>query len=623
MVRMGEFAWSRMEPDDGRFDLDWLDRAVSLAATSGIVSVLGTPSAAPPAWMTQRYPDTLLVEPDGRRATHGMRAHFSFTSPRYREFCRRMASEMGKRFGKNPNVAGWQIDNEYGNVSWDDFTRAQFQNWLKAKYRTLDEMNRRWTTEYWSQTYFDWTQIPLPRFDAGHNPGLLLDFKRFITDTYEDYQHVQVAALREHAAPHQFITSNYMGWYDSFDHYVLAAELDMASWDNYVGRGHLDPLANGIIHDLTRGLKRKNFWVIETQPGSVNWSPVNNALDRGEVRAMAWHAIGHGSDCVSYWQWRSARNGQEQFHGTLVGADGGPVPLYEEVAQLGREFEKAGAVLKGTSLAPRVAMLHSYESRWSVNWQRHHRDFDPTELMRSYYRPLRTLAQDIDVVHPSAPLSQYKLVVAPALAVLPEPMARPLQEYVEQGGHLVLGPRSGLKDEYNALHEERQPGPLAKLLGGRVEQYYALDEDAPVSGAWGSGKARIWAELLKAHESDAEALARYGQSNGWLDHHPAVLTRRAGKGRITYIGAWLDDGLMRGAAEWMLKASGVKPAFGPVPDGVEISRRVGEGREVLIVVNHTRARQAVRLPRAMRSVLAGTSGVTEIDLPPRGVEVLV
>jgi beta-galactosidase len=620
MVRVGEFAWSRMEPEEGRFDLDWLDRAVARAASHGIFVVLGTPTAAPPAWLTQKYPDTLKTEMDGRKATHGSRAQASPFSPRYRQFCRRIAGQMATRFGHNPNVLGWQIDNEYGSLSWDDVARRQFQDWLRAKFKTLDNLNARWTTEYWSETYTDWSQIPLGT--PGMNPGLLLEFKHFVSDTFRDYQHLQVEAIRAHSDPRQFITSNFMGWYDVFDHYELSAELDLASWDDYVGRGHLDPLKNGIIHDLTRGFKRRNFWVMETQPGFVNWSPVNNALDRGEVREMAWHAIGHGADTVSYWQWRSALNGQEQYHGTLVGADGTPVPLYQEVAQLGREFAQAGDALAGTSPQSEVAILHSYDSRWAINFQRHHHDFDPVALLSSYYRPLRQLAQQMDVISPDAPLSGYKLVVAPGLNVLPDGVARRLIEYVQQGGHLVLGPRSGMKDEYNSLQTARQPGPLEPLLGSRVEQWYALDQSVPLSGVWGSGQATIWAEQLKPGAPDVETLLTYGPSNGWLDAQPAALTHQVGKGRITYIAAWLDDDLMRAAAQWMLRSSGVEPAFGPVPDGVEVCRRTGPGKRVYIVINHTRAPQHIALPRPMQPVLSGGPAVEALDLAPRGVEVL-
>ncbi len=620
MVRVGEFAWSTMEPTEGQFRFDWLERAVALAAKHEIVTVLGTPTAAPPAWMTQRYPDTLKTYMDGRKATHGGRAQYSFTSRHYRDFCHRIAAAMATHFGHNPNVVGWQIDNEYGEVSWDDITRRDWQQWLRAKYDTLDELNNHWTTAYWSETYSAWTQIPLGT--PGNNPGLMLDFRRFVTDIYKDYQHNQIEAIRSVADPRQFITSNFMGWYNAFDHYVLSEELDLASWDNYVGSGHLKPLDNGLVHDLTRGLKRKNFWVMETQPGFVNWAPVNNALDRGEVREMAWHAIGHGADTVSYWQWRSALSGQEQYHGTLVGADGTPVPLYEEVAGIGREFAKAADTLSGTSPDSQVAMLHSYDSRWAIDNQRHNRNFDPVALLQQWYRPLRTIAQQMDVVNPMAPLDGYKLVVAPGLNVIPEEMGKHLMEYVEQGGHLVLGPRSGMKDAWNALWPMRQPGPLEPMAGMRVEQFYALDEKVPVSGTWGSGTAEIWAEQLGSVKPGADILLKYGKSNGWLDGQPAAVSRKVGKGRITYIGAWLDEPTMRAAAEWMLKISGVKPALGTVPNGVEVCRRSSASKSVLVLVNHTKEPKTVALPQPMTRVLEGGPAASQIVLPPRGVEVL-
>jgi beta-galactosidase len=619
VVRAGEFAWSRMEPREGQFDLDWLERAIALAAKHNIAVVLGTPTAAPPAWLTQKYPDTLRTEEDGRKARHGNRQQGSPTSARYRDFCRRIVEQMARRFGHNPNVIGWQIDNEYGAFSWDEDTHRQFQDWLRAKYGTLDSLNRHWTTAYWSQTYTDWRQIPI---GPSGNPGLDLEFKRFVTDSLRDYQHIQVAAIRAASDLRQFITSNFMGWYDAFDHYELTRELDLASWDDYVGTGHLKAMQNAMTHDLTRGFKRKNFWVMETQPGFVNWAPVNNALDRGEVREMAWQAIGHGADAVSYWQWRSALNGQEEYHGTLVGADGTPVPLYQEVVQIGREFEQASGALAGTSPKAEVAILHSYDSRWAIDRQRHNRNFDPVALLLSYYKPLREMLQAVDIVGPSAPLSQYRLVVAPGLNVLPEDQARRLTRYVQDGGHLVLGPRSGMKDQYNALQPERQPGPLAPLLGGRVEQYYALNQEAPVSGAWGSGEVRIWAEQLSTHAPDVEVLLTYGPSNGWLDRQAATISRKVGKGSITYIGAWLDGNLMRTAAQWMIRLSGAQAALGPVPAGVEVSRRTGVGKEVFIVINHTRTLQHVILPRPMRRVLHGGEEVSAIELPARDVAVL-
>jgi beta-galactosidase len=618
MVRVGEFAWSRMEPQDGQYDLDWLDRAVAAAGRHGIYTVIGTPGAAPPAWLTQKYPETLRTMEDGRKDQHGNREQFNWANPKYLEKTRLMAEQLAKRFGHNPWVIGWQIDNEYGNISFDDATKAQFQDWLKARYGTLDNLNTRWTTSYWSETYSNWNQVPIETKYG--NPGLLLSWKRFVSDTWRAYQKNQLDVIRPNSA-HQFITTNMMGWFDGYDHYTVSQDLDLASWDDYVGTGHLDPYRNGAAHDLTRGFLRKNFWVMETQPGSVNWAKVNNLLDKGEVRAMAWHDVGHGADAVSYWQWRSALNGQEEYHGTLVGADGTPVPLYSEVQQLGQEFAKAGPVLAGTSVKSEVAILHSYDSRWAINWQRHNANFDPVDQIVSYYKPLRDIAQSVDIVNPSAPLNQYKLVVAPGLNVISDAEAKNLMAYVEQGGNLVLGQRTGMKDIDNGLQTERQPGPLVAMLGGRVEQYYALTDPVAVSGTWGAGTSKEWAEQLSAKDADTKVLMRYGKSNGWLDDQPAAITRKVGKGSITYIGAWLDPASMAKAAKWMTDASGVKPKLGAVPEGVDVYPREGDHGKVYILVNFAKTPQTVTLPTAMTDVLQGGS-VQSVKLPVYGVAVL-
>jgi beta-galactosidase len=620
VVRIAEFAWSRMEPAEGHYDFDWLERAINLAASHHIVSVLGTPTATPPAWLTQKYPDVLRLEPDGQRVTHGNRAQASATSPRYREFCRRIAEQMALRFGLNPNVVGWQIDNEYGyaQMSYDDVTRQQFQDWLKAKYKNLDNLNTHWTTSYWSQTYDNWREIPIPVGE--HNPGLMLDWKRFVTATWTSYQQNQIDVIRKHAEPRQFITGNFMGFFDGFDHYIVSRPLTFASWDDYVGSGHVDPAYNGLSHDLTRGFKGQNFWVMETQPGAVNWSTLNNFLNRGEARAMAWQAIGHGADDVNYWQWRSALNGQEEIHGVLVGPDGTPVPFYDEAAQTAHEFAKAESSFRGTQPRSEVALLYSYDSHWAIQFQKHTEKYDDVVLLKSYYQALRQIAQSVDVISAYAALDGYKLVAAPSLNVLPEDLANHLLDYVRNGGHLVLGPRSGVKDEFNSLLPQRQPGFLVDALGARVEQYYALEKDVPVSGALGSGKASIWAEQLKSHAPDEEVLLKYGKSNGWLDDQPAAVTRAYGKGRITYVGAILDDKLMAAAAEWMTKKSGVPPVFGPVPDGIEVSRRIGQSKQVFVLINYSNEDRRVVLPHSMYLVLDGKASKT-VDLVPYGVAV--
>jgi beta-galactosidase len=621
VVRVGEFAWSTMEPTEGQYNFDWLERAIALAAKHHICVVLGTPTAAPPAWLTEKYPETLRIDEDGVRDEHGNRQQFSFADGKYRELAHDIAARMAERFGHNPNVVGWQLDNEYANPSFDPEAKAQFHAWLKAKYGTIDNLNYHWATAYWSQTYNDFDQIPVRQ--DNENPALLLDWKRFVSDTWKSYSENQISAIRPHADLRQFITTNTMGWFDGFDEYTVHSVLDIAAWDDYIDADHYDYESNGATHDLTRGYKRKNYWVMETEPAFVNWRSTNNPLLTGQVRDMAWQAIGHGADTVEYWQWRANRNGQEQYHGVLVGIDGKPAPVYAEIQQVGEEFDKAGAALAGTSPHAEVAIVQSYDSRWAIQFQRHSEKFDTVRELLAFYRPLRDQAQSVDIVSPDAPLDGYKVVVAPELNVLPQDIADKLIAYVKRGGHLVLGPRTGMKDEYDALNPQRQPGPLVDLLGGSVTQFYALDGKVPVNGEPGSGTADIWAETLTATSPETKVLMRYGASNGWLDGQPAVLERQVGKGTITYIGTWLDADLLKNMTASWLQRAGVEPIVANAPQGVEVCERTGDGKTVLILINHSTEPQHVELPAKMTDLLdTGPIRMSSVDLEKYGVAIL-
>ena len=622
VVRVGEFAWSRLEPDEGRYDFEWLARAIRMAQRHHIAVVIGTPTDAPPVWLTSRYPQVLRVGPDGRRAEHGGRRQFSYSSPLYRRFCRDIVTRLAQRFGRDPDVIGWQIDNEYTDESYDAATRARFQQWLQHRFGTLAALNHAWTTAYWSQTYTAWSQIPLNA--APGNPGLLLAHRHFVTHTWRAYQHNQIAALRPYIDPRQFITSNFggLGWTDNWDHYALARDLDVASWDDYVGQGHLDAYRNGAMSDFVRGWKRRDYWVMEAQPGFVDWAPISNSLDRGEVRAMTWQSVGHGADAVLFWQWRNALNGQEQYHGALVGPDGSPLPLYREVARIGREFHQASAAIAGTAPRSQVALLTTYDSRWAIDFQRHSADYRQLQAILDYYRPLEDLTHSVDVVNAYAPLAQYKVVVAPGLNVIPQDLARRLAAYVRGGGHLILGPRSGMKDEYDRLNVQRQPGPLVPVLGGRVQQYYALDSRVAVSGPAGAGTASVWAEALQPLAAQTRVILRYAPNSSWLSGQPAALRRTYGRGEITYLGALLDPDLMDRLLRRALATARV-PSFKTIlPPDVELMRRWGGGREITILINHGAAPRTISLPEAMRDVLHAGPEVRQVTLGAQGVAVL-
>lgn len=620
VARMGEFAWSTMEPSAGMFHFDWLEDVIARLACAGIVSVLGTPSAAPPAWLVQQYPDLLAVNDSGRRVQFGNRCHYCVNSPEFHTATGRIVSAMGERFGSNPNVIGWQLDNEYHRVCYCERCRELFHQFLARKFGTLDALNSRWSTAYWSQTYSAWEQIPLPI--GPHNPGLMLEFRRFVTESYRQFQRLQIETLRPYLSSEVWITHNFMGWFDGFDHYALSEDLELASWDWYIGTGQHDYLSSGAIHDLTRGFKRRNFWLIETQPGNVNWSSVNNSLNKGEARAMAWHAVAHGADAVLYWQWRSALGGQEQYHGTLVDPSGQPRPFYEEAQQLAKDFAASSEVLAETVPSADVALLNSYDNRWSIHTQRHHRDFDYVTHFNHYYRPLAERNVAVDILSVDAALEGYKLVIAPALLMLNEPRAARLSSFVEDGGHLVLTVRSGMKDDFNALLPLRQPGLLAQIAGVEVEEYYALLDPVRVAGENFSGESRIWAERLKVRDETAtQIIARYGISNGWLDGQAAVTSHPYGNGCVTYVGAYLDDASQRILMDGVLRSAGVTPVMS-CPPGVEARKRVStQDREVYILINHERTGKRFELPWPAHEHIDGVD-VRELELEPYGAAVL-
>lgn len=646
VVRIGEFAWSTMEPSEGHYEFAWLDRAIALAASHRIAVVLGTPTDAPPAWLTSKYPETLRVDENGMRAQNGNRRQFNYANPLYRRFCAKIVDQMARRYGHNPNVIGWQIGNEYTDESFDDATLIQFQHFLRDKYKTLASLNTHWTTTYWSQTYSAWSQIPFPTH--GGNPGLLLDHKHFVTSTWRSFQGNQIDVLRPLISPSQFITTNIGGlaWSDNWDHYAITADLDLASWDNYVGQGHLDASKNAMLNDFVRGWRRQNFWVMETQPGSVNWAPVNNALNPGETRALAWQDVGHGADAILYWQWRSALNGQEQYHGAIVGPNGEPNPIYAEIQQLGAEFNEVRSDLAGTSPRANIALLHTYDSRWAIDFQIHTREYDQQQVLLRFYKPLENIAASngdaIDIIDPTrAPLDDYKLLVAPSLNVIDDALAAKLVTWVEAGGHLLLGPRSGMKDQFNSLNTQRQPGPLVSALGAKVEQYYALDHSVGLTSMNPglqlpfNSTGDILAENLSTGSTDTWVNLKYVDPNGWLDHQPAMVTRSIGRGSISYLGTLPDDPALD-AILWQTAAkAGIATPSAPRPTGFELCRRVSNDshQSVLIVINHTNKQGSVKLPARYRSLLqphpdgspVGTLSAagTTVTLAPQAVAVLV
>ncbi|MBX3595823.1 MAG: beta-galactosidase [Sphingomonas sp.] len=615
VTRLAEFAWARIEPEDGIFDFAWLDRAIAGAAAHGMKVVLGTPTAAPPIWLTEAHPDVLRVNDDGTVERHGTRRQFSFASPTYRRYADRLVRAMAARYGHDPRVVGWQVDNEIGVPSYDEAAHRQWAVWLGKRYGSIAELNRRWSTQYWSQVYQRFDQVPLT-LDREQNPALLLDVRRFQSAVWADYVGEQARTIRALADKRQFVTTNFTRWNNNFDQYAVAARLDMATWDEYVPDGRPDWVANALHHDLVRGFNQRNFWIMETQPGAVNWGKNNRSLDPGATRLLAWQAVAHGADAILYWQWRSAPGGQEQYHGTLVGADGRPSAVFPEIARTARELSGASRDLAQTSPNARVALLYSQDSRWANDVQRHAQDWDTVRVLTDWYRPFARRGVTVDVLGPGADLGRYKLVIAPALTVLPAALADRLTDWVRAGGHLVLGPRSGMKDADNALWPERQPGPLARLLGAHVSGFYALDASHRVAGEGQTGAVSTWAETLATDSADASVTARY-LDGPWLKGEPVAVTRPVGKGRITYVGGLLDRTMQDTFSVQWVRQAGMGEMPVSQPEFLEVSDRLApDGKTYRFVINHGEAPIDYVVPEGASVIIRDGIGGA---VPPQGI----
>ncbi|HEY4350884.1 MAG TPA: beta-galactosidase, partial [Paraburkholderia sp.] len=444
-VRIAEFAWSRMEPAPGEYDWAWLDRAIDVLGNAGLKVVMCTPTATPPKWLIDRHPDILPVGADGRPRAFGSRRHYDFSSPSFFEASRTICTAVAERYGKHPAVAYWQTDNEYGChntvVSYSPAAVARFREWLKARYQTVDALNDAWGTVFWSMEYrsFDEIDAPVGTVTEAH-PSHRLDYRRFASDEVARYNRMQVEIIRAHS-PGRPVAHNFMQLFTEFDHYKVAADLDVATWDSYP-LGALEqqwfepelkakwlrtshPDFASFNHDVYRGMSKLPFWVMEQQPGPVNWAPWNPAPLPGMVRLWSWEAFAHGAGCVSYFRWRQAPFAQEQMHAGLNTPDNQLDIGGHEATRVAEEIRAVAAADADADAAVRtkVALVYDYEAKWLFEIHPQGADFYYPRFAFEYYSALRALGFDVDVIPASAPLDGYALVVVPPLPVVPDDFA--------------------------------------------------------------------------------------------------------------------------------------------------------------------------------------------------------
>ncbi len=573
-VRIAEFAWSRIEPDPGRFDWGWLDRAVAVLGDAGLRVVLGTPTATPPKWLVDREPSILPVGEDGRTRGFGSRRHSSFSSEPWIRESRRIVTAIAERYGEVRAVAGWQIDNEFGCHdtvrSYGPEDLRAFRLWLERRYGSVERLNLAWGGVFWSAELRGFDEVTLPAGAVTETaPAARLDFQRFCSDQVHEYCRMQASILRA-LSPGRFVTHNFMGRFTEFDHHAVGPELDFASWDSYplgfTEQFRLDDAERELFaetahpdiaafhHDLYRGIGRGRFWVMEQQPGPVNWAPWNPVPKPGMVRLWSWEAFAHGAELVSYFRWRQCPFGQEQMHAGLQLPDRSRSPGGGEALQVAAELRAAGEL--PASVAAQVALVFDYEAAWITGMQPQGADFAYLELCLRWYEAVRRLGQDVDLVAPGASLAGYRAVLVPSLPPL---AGQGLAALREGDAAVLIGPRTGSKTASFEIPAELPPGPLQALIPMRVIEVASLRPGLshPVTGSL-AGAARRWRERV---ETPAAVLARFG------DDTPAVVEA----GRFTYLACWPDAALLAASVRHLLAAAGLQPL--ELPTGVRLRRR--------------------------------------------------
>jgi beta-galactosidase len=562
-VRIGEFAWSRLEPKRGSFEWGWLDRAMDTLSKAGLKIVLCTPTATPPKWLMDEHPEIAPVDEQGRSRGFGSRRHYTFSSDAYREESRRIVEIIAKRYGNHPGLDGWQTDNEYGChdtvLSWGPEDLKAFRHWLRQNYQSPDQLNDAWGNVFWSMDVNSFDEVTLPHLTVTEsNPAARLDFRRFQSSQVATYDRMQCDIIRAHS-PGRWVTHNMMGFFTEYDHWPLGEHLDFVSWDSYPAgftermpfseaehnrwalTAHPDIAA--FNHDLYRGVGRGKFWVMEQQPGPVNWAPWNPVPKPGMVRLWTWEALAHGAEVVSYFRWRQAPFAQEQMHAGLN------LPGLHELSVGGKEATQVGTELKELGSLPdsqiaKVAIVFDYEAQWVIDIQRQGADFNYIELCFRWYEAARRLGLDIDVVRPGSSLQNYNLVLVPSLPIVSDAAE---QAFENTNAIVLYGPRTGSKTRHYQIPENLPPGPLNNKLLMRVLEVSSLRPGLSVNvkGAV-SGKAMRWVEHI---ETKANILARFE------DGQPALIANQLHH----YLACWPDESLLAQTILKLARQAKLKP----------------------------------------------------------------
>jgi beta-galactosidase len=642
VVRLAEFAWIKLEPQDGQYEFAWLDKAINLMKEQGIKIILGTPTAGPPKWLMDKHPDIYQRDIYGHVRGFGTRRHYCFNNENFHRYTVGIVTAMAKHYGNDSDVIGWQIDNEFGIISttrcYCDGCLHAFRKWLKVKYGTVEAVNDAWGTIFSSQLYSNWAEIHLPTFGVHqhHSPGFALDFNRFSSDSVLAYQKLQSDILRYYA-PNQLVTHNMMGKFNEINGFKLAEDLDLCSLDVYPNLKSTRPdrpAYSAEQHDMTRGFKGRNFWVLEHQSGTPGAVVMGPTPAPGELRRWTMQSVAHGADAIVYFRWRTLNFSIETFWHGILQHHGAPGRKYEEVKGVGAELEKLAPLLAGTTPQAKVGMIRSYDNEWSLEFQPHVTGYEYIKHWELYYRYFYDRNITVDIISPIGDFSGYDILVAPNLMMATDETIEQLYAFVRRGGRLVMDFRAGSRLMDNSMSLKKLPGAFAELLGIEIEDYGIMEEALPnrlrftetigdegFSTADGGQEvsANIWYDVIELNE--AKSLAVY--TSNYFAGVPAVTRRAYGSGAAFYLGTEPDTEGIRIVMDRVVAEANVLPVLPNVPAGVEAASRRGEnGRELIFVINHSDDIQKLPLSEVYVDELTDKQLDTEVALAAQDILVL-
>jgi beta-galactosidase len=638
VVRMGEFTWGLCEPEEGRYDFAWLKRAMDIMGRAGIKVILGTPTAAPPAWLSQKHPEILPLDECGLLKHPGTRRAVCLNSAVYWDYSKKIVAEMARLLGTHPQVIAWQIDNGIGgNFTEDSFnedTRRDWHAWLESKYETVTRLNHLLGLRQWGQTVTAWDQVPMPMTaPTVHNPALVLDWHRFCSDTIVQYVKMQ-ADLLHRLVPNCLVTTNLRPLVHRFDHFDLAEVLDFVSIESTAAlRAKSAELACEI--DMLRSLKKTGirapdgetgFWVMEHKAGNVTWQDANSLVRPGVLRMFTYQLLSRGANAILFFRWRQPRFGSEKFHGAVMSHHlNEDSRIYREISQLGEEMKLLDPAIKGTKVVPEVCILYSHDNEWSLQQPNQpNRSFKLREHIQLFYNALHDRNIAVDFARPSEDLSSYRLVIVPSLQLMSGSEADNLKLYVQNGGTLVATFNTGLVDEHHIAPDDGYPHDLTELFGLEVLEFDPLPQGEEnhliFKGSFPTSHlhpARLWCDIIEART--CQVLATY--SKDFYVGKPAMTLNTFGLGKAVYLGTMSHQHFYYDLVTWLRQICNLHPLL-KVPETVEVALRQRDDERLYFLLNHQHSPVRLQFYKPMHDYLSGQTIMGDVPLPPHGVLVL-